>query len=779
MSDLKASSPNKSHEVVEPQTLQIEGMTCNACVNSVERSLNAIPGVSATVNFAAETAHVLAPTDLNKKELIKAVEKAGYKAKLIANNSEITLHSKRSASAFIWSLIFTIPVVAISMVMTWQMKLGEFLIKFFNSMGWPLPTIYNAEFDTRIQANSHVVAHWAAIILTLPVVLIIAYPIHRAAIRNFFHPTMDSLISLGSLVAFGWSIYANYMGEGAVYTEVTATVITLVILGRFLESRAKRSASSALQSLLKLGAKEVTVLRGGLPMLIPIDQLEIGDQFEVRPGSRIATDGVIISGVSSVDNSLITGESMPIEVGPGDRVIGATLNQNGLIMVRATRVGKETEFSRISAMVISAQGEKAPIQRLADRISAVFVPVVTLIAAGVFYYYWQIDGKTIAKSISLAVTVLVIACPCALGLATPVALLVASGRGAARGIVLRKPQVLEQAKKVTDVVLDKTGTLTNGMMTVSEVTIEKEATSLLGAQFSNLISRENVMSSAVSIEALNNHPIAEAIVRHGKSLPRFKVSDFSITPGAGASGRVLIPAAPGYGDGEKSVVVIIGSPAAVAHSTTAFHPAINNAISRAESSGKSVSVLAWDGVAVAVFSVADEIKADAAISISKLEEAGIKVWLLTGDHPDIAKNVAQSAGISPDRVIANASPEEKINKIKEIQNTGAHVLMVGDGVNDAAALAAADLSMAMGTGTDTAIATADITLMNPALASIKAGLDLSRKTLSTIRGNLVWAFIYNVIGIPIAALGLLQPMYAAAAMALSSLFVVTNSLRIK
>lgn len=345
--------------------------------------------------------------------------------------------------------------------------------------------------------------------------------------------------------------------------------------------------------------------------------------------------------------------------------------------------------------------------------------------------------------------------------------------------MLRKPQVLEQAKKVTDVVLDKTGTLTNGMMTVSEVTIEKEATSLLGAQFSNLISRENVMSSAVSIEALNNHPIAEAIVRHGKSLPRFKVSDFSITPGAGASGRVLIPAAPGYGDGEKSVVVIIGSPAAVAHSTTAFHPAINNAISRAESSGKSVSVLAWDGVAVAVFSVADEIKADAAISISKLEEAGIKVWLLTGDHPDIAKNVAESAGISPDRVIANASPEEKINKIKEIQNTGAHVLMVGDGVNDAAALAAADLSMAMGTGTDTAIATADITLMNPALASIKAGLDLSRKTLSTIRGNLVWAFIYNVIGIPIAALGLLQPMYAAAAMALSSLFVVTNSLRIK
>ena len=778
MSDLKASSPNKSHEVVEPQTLQIEGMTCNACVNSVERSLNAIPGVSATVNFAAETAYVLAPTDLNKKELIKAVEKAGYKAKLIANNSEISLHSKRSAAAFIWSLIFTIPVVAISMVMTWQMKLGEFLIKFFNSMGWPLPTIYNAEFDTRIQANSHVVAHWAAIILTLPVVLIIAYPIHRAAIRNFFHPTMDSLISLGSLVAFGWSIYANYMGEGAVYTEVTATVITLVILGRFLESRAKRSASSALQSLLKLGAKEVTVLRGGLPMLIPIDQLEIGDQFEVRPGSRIATDGVIISGVSSVDNSLITGESMPIEVGPGDRVIGATLNQNGLIMVRATRVGKETEFSRISAMVISAQGEKAPIQRLADRISAVFVPIVTLIAAGVFYYYWQIDGKTIAKSISLAVTVLVIACPCALGLATPVALLVASGRGAARGIVLRKPQVLEQAKKVTDVVLDKTGTLTNGMMTVSEVTIEKEATSLLGAQFSNLISRENVMSSAVSIEALNNHPIAEAIVRHGKSLPRFKVSDFSITPGAGASGRVLIPAAPGYGDGEKSVVVIIGSPAAVAHSTTAFHPAINNAISRAESSGKSVSVLAWDGVAVAVFSVADEIKADAAISISKLEEAGLKVWLLTGDHPDIAKNVAESAGISPDRVIANASPEEKINKIKEIQNTGAHVLMVGDGVNDAAALAAADLSMAMGTGTDTAIATADITLMNPALASIKAGLDLSRKTLSTIRGNLVWAFIYNVIGIPIAALGFLQPIYAAAAMALSSLFVVTNSLRI-
>ena len=766
-------------QVVVPQTLQIEGMTCNACVNSVERSLNALPGVSATVNFAAETAHVLAPADLNKKELLKAVEKAGYKAKLIANNSEITLHSKKSATAFIWSLLFTIPVVAISMVMSWQMKVGDFIIRFFNSMGWPLPTIYNAEFDTRVQANSHVVAHWAAILLTLPVVLIVAFPIHRAAIRNFFHPTMDTLISLGSLVAFGWSIYANYMGEGAVYAEVAATVITFVILGRFLESRAKRSASSALQSLLKLGAKDVTVIRGGLPLLISIDQLEVGDEFEVRPGSRIATDGIIISGTSTVDNSLITGESMPIEVGPGDRVVGSTLNQNGLLRVRATRVGKETEFARITAMVISAQGEKAPIQRLADRISAVFVPVVTLISVGVFYFYWQFDNQPISKAISLAVTVLVIACPCALGLATPVALLVASGRGAGRGIVLRKPQVLEQAKRITDVVLDKTGTLTNGIMSVSEVTIEKEASTLLGGQFADLITRENVMSSAVSLEVLNNHPIAEAIVRHGKLLPKFKVSDFSITPGAGASGRVEIPTAEGYGPGNKSVVVIIGSPAAVAHSTTSFHPGISDAIARAEKSGKSVSVLAWDGVAVAVFAVADEIKPDAAKSISDLEDAGIKVWLLTGDHPDIAIGVAQASGISVERVIANASPEAKINKIKELQNNGAHVLMVGDGVNDAAALAAADLSMAMGTGTDTAISTADITLMNPALAGIKTALDLSRKTLSTIRGNLVWAFIYNVIGIPIAALGLLQPMYGAAAMALSSLFVVTNSLRIK
>ena len=769
----------QSNQVVEPQTLQIEGMTCNACVNSVERSLNSIPGVSATVNFAAETAHVLVPTDLSKKVLINAVEKAGYKAKFVANNSEITLHSKKSAAAFIWSLIFTLPVLAISMVMSWQMKVGEFLIRFFNSMGWPLPTIYNAEFDTRVQANAHVIAHWAAILLTLPVVLIVAYPIHRAALRNFFHPTMDSLISLGSLVAFGWSIYANYMGEGDVYAEVSAAVVTFVILGRFLESRAKRSASSALQSLLKLGAKEVTVRRGGLPMLIPIDQLEVGDQFEVRPGSRIATDGVIVSGNSSVDNSLITGESMPIEVGPGDRVIGSTLNQNGLLIVRATRVGKETEFARISAMVISAQGEKAPIQRLADRISAVFVPIVTLIAAGTFYYYWHFDEKPLAKAISLAVTVLVIACPCALGLATPVALLVASGRGANRGIVLRKPQVLEQAKRITDVVLDKTGTLTSGSMTVTEVTIEKEASSLLGAQFAEIITQENVLASAVSIEALNSHPIAEAIVRYGKSHPQLKVTDFSITPGAGASGRVTIPAAPGYSASEKQVVVIIGSPAAVAHSTTSFHPGINQAISRAELSGKSVSVLAWDGVAVAVFAVGDEIKSDAAKAISDLEDSGIKVWLLTGDHPDIAKSVAESAGISADRVIAGANPEDKINKIKEIQSTGAHVLMVGDGVNDAAALAAADLSMAMGTGTDTAIATADITLMNPALSSIKAALDLSRKTLSTIRGNLGWAFIYNVIGIPIAALGLLQPMYGAAAMALSSLFVVTNSLRIK
>lgn len=751
---------NQTKSALEPRTFKVSGMTCNACVNSVERSLNSMPGVSATVNFAAETAHVLAPAEISGKEIIKQIEAAGYKGQEIGDNEAITLHSKKSAVALIFALIFTIPVAIFSMFMDLQMRFGNWLVQLADALNWELPT-----------TSFHQLVHVALVILSAPVVLIVAYPIHRAAIRNFFHPTMDNLISLGSLTAFSWSVYAALWDLDYVYTEVAASIVTLVILGRYLESRAKRSASNALSELLKISTKDVTVKRGGLPLLIPVEQLEIGDIFIVNPGQRVATDGVVVSGTSSIDNSLITGESVPVEVAPGDRVIGATVNKNGRLEVRATRVGKDTEFARITAMVISAQGEKAPIQRLADRISAVFVPAVTLLSIATFIFWRFTNGESIARSIEIAVAVLVIACPCALGLATPVALLVASGRGAQRGIVLRKPSALETARTVTDVVLDKTGTLTTGVMKVAHATIVPEAASVLGEPWQNLATEKSIIESAAAIESQNNHPIAEAIVRYAKIEKPLAVTEFQITPGAGAAGRIKIA--------DQSAVVIIGSPSAVAHSSMAFHPKIAKAVADFEAEGLSVSVLAWEGVALAVFAVGDALKTDAQSTVSILNSRGINVWLLTGDHSDVAMNTAHQAGIHENHVIANASPEAKIQHIKSLQAEGKHVLMIGDGVNDAAALAAADLSMAMGTGTDTAIATADITLTNPALKSITDALDLSKKTLSTIRGNLGWALIYNVIGIPIAALGLLNPMYGAAAMALSSLFVVTNSLRIK
>ena len=764
MAELKETSKEISNVALEPKTFKVTGMTCNACVNSVERSLNSMPGVSATVNFAAETAHVLAPAEVSGKEIIKKIESAGYKAKEIGDNESITLHSKKSAVALIFGLVFTIPVALFSMFMDLQMQFGSWLVSIFDYFNLAMPT------------NSfHQLVNAALLILSAPVVLVVAFPIHRAAIRNFFHPTMDNLISLGSLTAFGWSIYATIYDLDTVYTEVSASIVTLVVLGRYLESRAKRSASNALQELLKISTKEVTVKRGGLPMVIPVEQLEIGDIFVVLPGQRVATDGVVVSGASSIDNSLITGESVPVEVAPGDRVIGATVNQNGRLEVRATRVGKETEFARITAMVISAQGEKAPIQRMADRISAIFVPIVTTLSIATFLFWRFTNGESIARSIEIAVAVLVIACPCALGLATPVALLVASGRGAQRGIVIRKPSALETAKRITDVVLDKTGTLTTGQMKVISATVVPEAVAVLGESWSKIASEKSILESAAAIESQNNHPIAEAIVRYAKIEKPFKVSDFQITPGAGAAGRVNITTE----NGTQSAIVIIGSPAAVAHSAMAFHPKIAKSIAESEAQGLSVSVLAWEGVALAVFAVGDSIKSDAQSAISVLNARDINVWLLTGDHKDVALNTAHAVGIHENHVIAEASPEAKINHIKQLQASGKQVLMIGDGVNDAAALAAADLSMAMGTGTDTAIATADITLTNPALKSINDALDLSQKTLGTIRGNLVWALFYNVIGIPVAALGLLHPMYGAAAMALSSLFVVTNSLRIK
>ena len=743
---------------LEPTTLSIEGMTCSSCVNTVEKALNSIEGVSATVNFATETAHILAPAEMDAKGFIKIVEKAGYSAKLITDAQSMTLHSKKSARALFFASIFAIPAVAISMVMSWHHQIDMWIHEALDYFALAHP-LYSP-------------TAWAVIALSAPVVIFVAYPIHKAALRNLFHPTMDNLISMGSLAAFGWSIYANSTGVGDVYTEVAAGVIFFVILGRYLETRAKAKASNALSSLLALGSKDVTIIRGGFPLIVSIDQLQIGDEFEVRPGDRIATDGAVISGESSVDNSMLTGESKPINVGPGSQVIGASLNHNGRLIVRATRIGSDTELARITSMVITAQGTKAPIQRLADRISAVFVPIVTVLAIGTFAG-WYFTGSSLTKSISIAITVLVIACPCALGLATPVALLVASGRGALRGIVIRQPRTLEVARKVDTVLFDKTGTLTEGVMNVQQATISLDAGKTLGASFASILTEENILASALAIESLDSHPVASSISKYAQShgASKREVSDFSVTPGAGAAGRVRIA--------DLSPVVLIGSPAAVAHSATAFHPSIKSAIEQGEADGFTVAVLAWDGVALAVFAVGDQLKDNAAQTVTSLRARGITPWLVTGDGTQVAANVASAVGIDSAYVISHATPETKLEIVQRLKSEGHTVLMIGDGINDAAALTAADLSMAMGTGTDTAINSADITLMQTGLNNVIEALKLSTKTIKIIRLNMGWALIYNVIGLPIAAAGLLTPLYAAAAMAASSVLVVTNSLRIK
>ena len=745
-----------------PQTFAVAGMTCSACVNTVERSLNAIPGVSASVNFASETVHILAPAQVKAEVIIKAVKAAGYSASLLTDQRDPALHRKGAARALFFALIFAVPTIAISMVMSWHMAVGDWIYNLFISNGWPIPP--NAEFHF---------ASWLALALTTPLILIVAFPIHRAALRNFFHPTMDSLISLGSFSAYIWSIYATYTGKGDLYTEVAAGVLLFVILGRYLEARAKRSASSALSTLLALGEKEVTVLRSGSEVVIPISHLNVGDEFVVKPGARIATDGVVISGTTTVDNSLITGESMPIDVMPGVRVIGSALNNNGRIIVRATRVGSDTEMARITAMVVTAQGSKSPIQQSADKIASYFVPLVTALAIATYLFWYYSEGKTLTFAVSTAITVLVIACPCALGLATPVALLVASGRGALRGIVIRQPRVLSAAREINVVVMDKTGTLTDGAMKAHDVAIPVSAQKALGSSFAGVLDEKKILSLALALESQNDHPVARAISDYAsaRGAEKLSLSDYMQTPGAGVAARISA-----FG---KNMVVIMGSPESVAHSAVALDSELVAAIAKAKANSQTASLLAIDGVAIALFATGDVIKADAKTTISELRARGIETWLVTGDHVDAAHQIASQVGIPADFVLAGVSPEGKINKVTELQGTGGKVLMVGDGVNDAAALAQADLSIAMGTGTDTAISTADITLMRPQLMGVIEALDLSKKTLRTIRVNLGWAFAYNVIGLPIAAMSLMTPMYAAGAMALSSLFVVTNSLRIR
>jgi Cu+-exporting ATPase len=760
VADTQKIEPTKSALVA--QTFSVAGMTCSSCVNTIERNLNELPGVTASVNFASETVHVVAPSQVKAELIIKTVKAAGYSASLLDDQRDPALHRKGAARALFFAIIFAVPSIAISMVMSWNEAIGDWLFNLFISNGWTVPP-----------HGDHHFASWLVLALTTPLILIVAFPIHRAAIRNFFHPTMDSLISLGSFAAYSWSIYATYTGEGNLYTEVAAGVLLFVILGRYLEARAKRSASSALSTLLALGEKEVIVLRNGSEIVIPISHLNVGDEFVVKPGARIATDGIVISGVTTVDNSFITGESLPIDIAPGARVIGSALNNNGRIIVRATRVGSDTEMARITSMVVTAQGSKSPIQQSADKIAAYFVPAVTALAIGTFAFWYYSAGKTLTYSISTAITVLVIACPCALGLATPVALLVASGRGALRGIVIRQPRVLSAARTINTAIFDKTGTLTDGSMQVTDVEIPVSAQKVLGTSFVGLLDEKNVLSLALALESQNDHPVARAIVGYctSRSAQKLSVSEFSQTPGSGVAGRVNA-----FG---KNMVVIIGSPESVAHSAIALDASLVEAVARAHANAQTASLLAVDGVAIALFATGDVIKSDAKETVEALAMRNIESWLVTGDHEESARSIASLVGISPDRIIAGATPEGKIEKVRELQSAGRKVLMAGDGVNDAAALAQADLSIAMGTGTDTAISTADITLMRPQLMGVIDALNLSQKTLNTIRINLGWAFAYNVVGLPIAALGFMSPMYAAAAMALSSVFVVTNSLRIR
>lgn len=683
---------------------------------------------------------------------------AKYSATEFADPSQVALRSKKAATALFFAVLFTAPVLAISIITSWHPPIDRWIL---------------AQLDTfSLLHPKYSATAWLVIGLSAPVVLIVAFPIHRAGLRNIFHPTMDTLIMLGSLTAFGWSIYANSTGNGDVYAEVSATIILFVVAGRFLESRVKHRASNALSTLLALKSKEVTVIREGELVLIPIDHLQVGDHFIAKPDERIASDGVVLSGESTVDSSLITGESKPVDVIPGALVIGSSLNRNGRLVIRATRIGSDTELARITSMVVTAQGTKAPIQRLADRISAVFAPMVILIAIAT-YLIWHYNGHSLAQSISSAIAVLVIACPSALGLTTPVALLVASGRGAQRGIVIREPRALEVARKIDSVILDKTGTLTNGSMTLAKSHVVPEAGAILGPDFKDILREDLILSSALSIELQSDHPVASAIATSisAKGINPAEVTAFSSTPGSGSAGRVSL--------GTQSPVVLIGSPIAVAHATTPFHQELTHEIFQAQEKGLTVSVLAWDGVALAMFAVGNEIKADAKQTISKLKEHGIEPWLVTGDSSQVAISVAREVGIAIDHVVSGALPQDKLEKVKALQTQGHRVLMIGDGVNDAAALATADLSIAMGTGTDTAMATADIVVMRKDLGSIIEALNLSAKTLRIIRGNLAWAFLYNVIGVPVAAFGALRPMYAAGAMAFSSLFVVTNSLRIK
>ena len=704
--------------------LAIEGMTCASCAARIEKRLNKLDGVSASVNYASEQAAVtFDPASLSVAELIGAVEAVGYHASL----PEELLGEEDSARSWLVRLVVAGALSVPLAVLAWAAPL--------QFSGW----------------------RWVSLALATPVVAFSGWPFHRAAVLNARHlaATMDTLISLGTLAAWTWSVVVLITGmrEG-VYFDAAGLITALILLGRYFEARAKRRSGEAIRRLLELGASQARVLRDGEELLVAVEQLEVGERFVVRPGEKIATDGIVDQGASAVDASMLTGESMPVEVAAGDRVAGATINTSGRLVVRATRVGSQTALAQIARLVSEAQAGKAPVQRLADQVSAVFVPIVIGVAlltlAG-----WLIAGASAATAFTAAVAVIVIACPCALGLATPTALMVGTGRGAQIGIVIRGPEILERTRQVTTVVLDKTGTITEGRMAVSAVAAAAG------------VAEDELLRIAGAAEDASEHPIARAIADYARSrlgvLPG--VESFANQAGLGVQAVV---------DGHA---VLVGRPAFLAGWSVGLPDELQSEMERLEDGGDTVVAVAWDGAARGLIAVADQLKPTSLEAIDALRALGLQPVLLTGDNERAAQSVARQVGV--DRVLAGVLPDQKAAEVNRLQRQGEVVAMIGDGVNDAPALAQADLGLAIGTGTDVAIEASDLTLVSGDLRAAADAIRLARRTLATIKGNLFWAFAYNVAAVPLAVAGLLNPIIAAAAMSFSSVFVVTNSLRLR